>query len=522
MIPDLTSDLPRRIHNILDEGAINGADRIAFTDEVGHDWTYGQLIETIALVSEELRNLGVGPGDRVLLICENSIAAVVLLYASSLLDAWIVLVNARQSAREVDAIREDCSPRRTIYTHRVSIEACAHGERHGATEHIFARIGSVLVCDLDKNCESEPTYDDPAKQVAVLIYTTGTTGKPKGVMLSHNNLTYVAGRGKRMDSILFDDVGLCLMPIVHSYGLSTMQGVLFAGGHLHIMTRFSEPRVMQMITDGTLTLFMAVPSLFSQLVNSLLSKGTSLKPNKLRYIYSGTAPLDVSLRKQSEQFFGVVMQNGYGLTETSPTISRSNFEFGTDEAHIGAPIPGVEVKLLDLEGKEVPTGESGELHVRGPNIMIGYYGKPELTAAVIDSCGFFNTSDIARLDEEGNLHLEGRTKELIIRSGFNVYPPEVEGEINAHPMVLSSAVVGFTVSGDEEIVAFVEPVRDCTITPAELTQFLKGRLTAYKRPHHIFVVDALPFTPNAKILKNKLKIQAESMLRCDDGSTNGA
>ena len=509
MQPNLLSNLPPRIHLILDEGAREGRERPAFTDEAGAIWSYDQLIRAVDLAATELRALGVLPGDRVMLVCENSIAAITLMYAISRLDAWAVMTNARQSASELALIEEDCQPRCVLYTHATSPDAETHAARRGAHLKEFANIGLVKVAFPDDESYAEDVHEDPARQVAILIYTTGTTGRPKGVMLSHRNLAFVAARGKRTKTIHADDVTLCLMPISHSYGLTIMQGVLFAGGHLRIMPRFSLPVVIDAIRGGHITLFMAVPALLARLVDHAQRTGIALTPNRLRYAYTGTAPLDLSLRQSIEERLGVVLHNGYGLTETSPTISRTIYAKGSGEVDIGPPIPGVEVRIVDQDGRIVLDDTPGELHVRGPNVMIGYYRQPELTTAIIDAGGFLNTGDIVSRRSTGELVVQGRSKELIIRSGFNVYPPEIEGVLNAHVSVLNSAVVGRRVEGNEEIIAFVEPAPGIAIDVHELLAYLEARLARYKKPQQIIVLPHLPVAPNGKILKGELKRQAE-------------
>lgn len=509
---DLLSKLPSRIHKILDEGAERGASRTAFTDERGIEWSYRRLIDTVARVSAEMARLGVRSGDRVMITCENSIAAIVLMYAASRLDAWAVMANARLSAHELDLIEQDSAPRRIFYTDAISKEADAHAERRGASAQLFTGIGEIKVSALNAEAVPERTYADPARQVAILIYTTGTTGRPKGVMLSHRSLAFVAARGKRTGTILADDVSLCLMPISHSYGLTTMQGALFAGSHLRIMPRFSLTQTVEAIQNGTLTLFSAVPALYARLVAHADQTGVRLSPNKLRYAYTGTAPLDLSLRRSVERVLGVTLHNGYGLTETSPTISRTTYEMGSDEINIGPPIPGIEIRIIGTDGREIRDGSPGELHVRGPNLMLGYYGQPELTRTIIDADGFLNTGDIVSRAPGGELLMQGRTKELIIRSGFNVYPPEIEAVLNSHPKVLNSAVVGRSIEGDEEIIAFVEAVPGSSIETRELLALIESRLARYKKPQQIIVMPQLPVAPNGKIMKNDLKRQAEKLL----------
>jgi acyl-CoA synthetase (AMP-forming)/AMP-acid ligase II len=515
-MPDLLSKLPPRIHKILDEGAEQGASRIAFTDERGAEWSYRRLIDTVGRVAAEMNRLGVRSGDRVMIVCENSIAAIVLMYAASRLDAWAVMANARLSAHELDLIEQDCSPRRIFFTNAVSPEADAHAERRGASAHLFTGIGEVKLGELHPDAVPERTYADPARQAAILIYTTGTTGRPKGVMLSHRSLAFVAARGKRTSTILASDVSLCLMPISHSYGLTTMQGALFAGAHLRIMPRFSLTQTIELIRNGTLTLFSAVPALYARLVTHADQTGTPLSPNKLRYAYTGTAPLDLPLRRNVERVLGVTLHNGYGLTETSPTISRTSYEMGSDEINIGPPIPGIEIRIVGADGREIHDGSPGELHVRGPNVMLGYYRQPELTQSVIDADGFLNTGDIVSRAPGGELVVQGRTKELIIRSGFNVYPPEIEAVLNSHPSVLNSAVVGRAIEGDEEIIAFVEPVPGSSIEIRELLSLIESRLARYKKPQQIIVMPQLPVAPNGKIRKNELKRHAENCPKPSD------
>lgn len=507
---DLVSNLPARIHGILDEGAKGDASRIAFTDEHGVDWSYRRLIDAVELAAVEMSRLGIRSGDRVMIVCENSIAAIVLLYASSRLDAWAVITNARLSQHELDLIERDCRPRRVFYTHAISSDADAHACRRDADIEPFTGIGELKVGKLDADSVAEISYRDPSRQVAVVIYTTGTTGLPKGVMLSHRSLAFVACRGKRTDTIRSDDVSLCVMPISHSYGLTLMQGMLFAGAHLKIMPRFSLTRAIEAVVNKTLTIFTAVPALLSRIVAHVDQAGLQLTPNRLRYVHTGTAPLDLSLRQNVERVFGVVLHNGYGLTETSPTISRTQYVMGSDEVNIGPPIPGVEIKIVGADGHEVEEGLPGELLVRGPNVMLGYYGQPELTAGAIDEHGYLKTGDIVSRTTRGELIVQGRSKELIIRSGFNVYPPEIEAVLNTHPMVLNSAVVGRSVEGNEEIIAFVEPVPGGAVETNDLFTFLEGQLARYKKPQQIIVMPQLPVAPNGKIRKHDLKKYAET------------
>ena len=275
---DYLTSLPRRIHLIVDEGAKAGASRPALTDERGIVWSYRRLIDTIEAVAGDLARLGIRPGDRVMVVGENSIGAIVLMYAASRLDAWAVMTSARLGPHELDAIEGDCKPRRVFYTHGISAEADAAACRRGAEAEAFTGIGAIKVGKLEASAVPEEVYEDPARQVAVLIYTTGTTGRPKGVMLSHRNLAYVAGRGKRTNTLFPEDVTLCVMPISHSYGLTLLQGMLFVGAHLRIMPRFSLTQAIDAVVNGSLTAFNAVPAMLSRIIGSMMRNTWPARP----------------------------------------------------------------------------------------------------------------------------------------------------------------------------------------------------------------------------------------------------
>lgn len=506
---DILSDLPDRIHGILAEGAKAGPDRIAITDERGVDWSYADMMSTVELVVTELKDLGIRAGDRVMIVCENSIAAIMLMYATSRLDAWGVMTNARLSDRELELIEQDSQPRRVLYTNVVSAEAAAHADAAGAEPVQFSGIGEVRITKQNDAVKAEETHQDGAKQAAILIYTTGTTGHPKGVMLSHRNLCFVACRGARTRTIFPEDVSWCIMPISHSYGLVLLQQMLFAGGRVKIMPRFDVATTLDAIGSGEITIFNAVPALLSRVIAYVEKNGVVMQPNNLRYAYCGTAPLDLSLREKAEEIFGVVLHNGYGLTETSPSISRSIYEKGSGVINVGPAIPHVDIKVVDADGAEVAQGETGELLVKGPNVMLGYYGQPDLTSQVIDEDGYLHTGDLVSVNERGEIAIQGRSKELIIRSGFNVYPQEVEAALNAHSTVLNAAVIGIPVEGNEEIIAFVELVPEGSVDTAELAAFIEGQLARYKRPQRIFILERLPMAPNGKIRKHELKHYVE-------------
>ena len=232
--------------------------------------------------------------------------------------------------------------------------------------------------------------------------------------------------------------------------------------------------------------------------------------NQLRFAYAGGSPLSPTLKAQVEQLLGVALHNGYGMTETSPTISQTRLDAPRGDTSVGMAIPGVEVRVVDAGGVDVAAGANGELWVRGPNVMHGYYREPEMTALAMRPDGWINTGDIARQGPDGALFIVGRTKELIIRSGFNVYPLEVETVLNAHPAVTQSAVVGRDAAdGNEEVIAFVELDPRRRVSIAELQQYLGRHLSPYKCPSEIIAMPTLPAATTGKILKGKLRQLAQ-------------
>ena len=229
-----------------------------------------------------------------------------------------------------------------------------------------------------------------------------------------------------------------------------------------------------------------------------------LDRGSLRLIAVAGAPLDPTLKAMIEREFGQPLLNAYGITECAPGISGVRAEAPRKDTSVGTILPGIEVRLVDPGGAPVANGEVGELHVRGPNVMRGYYRAPEATAAAIDKEGWFSTGDLARFEGDA-LFIAGRTKELIIRSGFNVYPAEVEAVLNAHPAVVQSAVIGRAVDANEEVVAYVQLLPGANATARELMEHAARLLTAYKRPSEIVILDALPTSSTGKILKHRLK-----------------
>ncbi len=443
-----------------------------------------------------------------MMVSENCRPFVATLLATAALDAWPVLVNARLSASEVDAIWKHCGARRVLFSTSVSPQAREHAKRHGASVHELPGLGQVMIGPLQPEAQPEPIEAEIGDRVAALIYTSGTTGLPKGVMLTHRGLLFVAAVSARIRSLTPDDRLYGVLPMSHAVGLSVvLLGSLISGATLFLAHRFDPVAVLTALQKERLTVVLGTPAMFSLLLDYAKLKGfQSLRFPSLRILSSSGAPLQPAVKSQVESLFGMALHNGYGVTECSPNISQAVVGEVRTDTSVGRVLPGVETRLLNAQGKEVAEGEVGELHVRGPNVMKGYYHAPEETAAAIDAEGWFNTRDLARL-ENGNLFIVGRTKELIVRFGLNVYPAEVEAVLNAYPGVARAAVIGRSVEGtkgDEEVIAFVQLAPGCSLAEAELAQHAAQNLASYKRPSQIRFVPTMPLTANGKVIKGEL------------------
>src|SRR6202050_2153231 len=443
-----------------------------------------------------------------MLVCENCRAFVAIFLALAEMDAWPVLVNARLSPREIDLIRDHCGARRVIYMTSVSPLATQHAKRHGAVIAEAAGLGMIGFGPLNETVDPDPIETNSTDRVAGLIYTSGTTGLPKGVVLSHRNLLFRAVVSAKIRALSPDDRLYGVLPMSHAVGLSVVLfGTLFSGATLYLSPRFDPIALLKALERDQLTVVLGVPAMFALLTEYTKTKGLGpLKFPSLRIISSSGAPLQHAVKSAIESLFGMVLHNGYGVTECSPTLAQARIDEPRSDLSVGRVLPGVEIKLLGLDGEEVGAAEVGELWVRGPNVAKGSYRAPEETAAASNADGWFNTRDLARL-EDGNLFIVGRTKELIVRFGENVYPAEVEAVLNAHPSVVRSAVIGRNVQGlegGEEVVAFVELSPGSPATTAELTDYAARNLAPYTLPSHLVLVDAMPLTPTGKIRKEEL------------------
>lgn len=499
-------DLPQRIHQIIGPWVDERADAIAL-QQGDVMMSFGQLDAAVSEAARRLTEQGLRGGDRLLMLAENSIPVLVLALACSRLDAWVVPVNARLSQREIDDFIEHSGARLVAMTTAVSSDAAAHARRLGASEQNWPGIGRFHLTAANAAAQPEPVAAGN-EQVAALIYTSGTSGAPKAVMLTHRNLLFVAENGRCMRRQTPADKVYAALPLSHIYGLATMAlSALNAGASLLLVPRFDAAELAAMLDSGGVTILHGVPAMYAKLLEWGRRPGHRLRAPALRIAQGGGAPLDQNFKDDFEAVFGLPLHNGYGMTEASPSIAQTRLDAPRSDCSVGPPIPAIEIRIVK-DGVAVTPGEVGELHLRGPGVMKGYYKAPELTREAVDADGWLNTGDLARQDLDGALFIVGRSKELIIRSGFNVYPIEVEQAINSHPDVVHSAVVGRSVPGNEEVVAYVELVPGRRLTPQALATYLHDLLSPYKIPSHIEVLEHLPATATGKILKNQLRQMA--------------
>ncbi len=486
-----------RVEDFLKDRVAAAPDSPALSDSSGVRWSYGDLDRASDALATVLRDAGVQATDRVLLLVENCAAAAATLHAAWKIGAVVIPFNARQTEGEVARVVKHATPAAILATSHVSPDAAAHAARMGGHE-ISGAFGTMMLAP--GTSDPDPQLED----VGVLLYTTGTTGDPKGVMLTHSGIRFGGIASSQLRAMTPDDVVYCALPISHVFGLvSVLTGSCYAGAHVLMESRFSAQKLYDAAMGGV-TIIPAVPQMHALVMQYTKEKGLAhLGAPKLRYVSSGGAPLDPAWKRKAEIFYQLPLQNGFGMTETTSGASATRNEIGSDDVSVGPITPGTEVCIDDQAPGGNGAGE-GEVLVRGPHVMKGYYRNAAETAKALDSDGWLHTGDLGKLDAAGNLYILGRSKELIIHGGFNVYPPEVEAALNDHPQVIQSAVVGRTRDGDEEVLAFVQVAEGDAPTVEELRAFVKERLTAYKRPRQIVLATSLPAAPTGKLLKHKM------------------
>jgi long-chain acyl-CoA synthetase len=487
---------------VLKDAPADRADRAAIR-QGGLVLTYAGLADAAGQVATFLRAQGIRPGDRVGVMLPNVAAFPVLGYGVLAAGAVLVPMNPLLKGREVEHYLGD-SGAGLVFAWEAAADEAAKGA---------ATAGARVVPVADADAASlrsglEPAADWAQKDDdddAVILYTSGTTGTPKGAQLTHGGLRRNAEITAR--SLIRTgpgDVIMGCLPLFHVFGLTCgLNAALISGACLTLLPRFDPGAALEMIGRDGVTVFEGVPTMYSALLHHPAKSEADV--SSLRVCVSGGAAMPVEVLRGFEAAFGCMILEGYGLSETSPVASFNHPDAERKAGSIGTPIEGVEMRVVDSSGSDVPAGEVGEIAIRGHNVMKGYWGRPEATAEAIPD-GWFRTGDLARIDEDGYFFIVDRKKEMIIRGGYNVYPREIEEALYEHPAVAEAAVIGIPdESLGEEVGAAValKPGRDAT--PEELRAFVKERVAAYKYPRQVWLVDELPKGPTGKILRRSVK-----------------
>ncbi len=447
---------------------------------------------------------GVGSGDRVGVMLPNVPYFPIVYYGILRLGAVVVPLNVLLKHREVAFYLGDSEARAIFAWHGFAEDAEAGAATAGSACTL------VTPGDFEQLVFAADPHDEVAAvgptDTAVILYTSGTTGTPKGAELTHANLARNAEIAASLFSLESDAVTLGALPLFHSFGQTcAMNATIAVAGCLTLLPRFDAAKALEIIQRDRVNVFEGVPTMYSAMLN--LPDPGSYDTSALRVCASGGAALPVELMRGFEATFDCKILEGYGLSETSPVASFNHPDRERKAGSIGTPIAGVEMKVVGEQGASLPTGEVGEIMIRGHNVMKGYWRNPEATAAAIDDAGWFRTGDMAIVDDDGYFFIVDRKKDMIIRGGYNVYPREIEEVLYEHPAVREAAVVGLPDPElGEEIGAAVALRADASADADELRDFVRERVAAYKYPRRVWFVDDLPKGPTGKILKREIEL----------------
>jgi long-chain acyl-CoA synthetase len=472
--------------------------------------TYDALDEGSARVAAFLRERGVAEGDRVGIMVPNVPQFPVIYYGILRAGAVVVPMNVLLKGREVGFYLGD-SGAKLLFAWRELLDEAEDGASAAGADAVPVEPGFESVAS-----GVEPIHEVVARaadDTAVILYTSGTTGKPKGAELTHGNLRRnIDISAVRLAGLREHDVLLGALPLFHSFGQTcSMNSAVRAGACLDMMPRFDAGQALEIMDRDGVTVFQGVPTMYHAILNH--PDRARYDTSKLRLCMSGGAALPVEVLRGFEKTFGVVILEGYGLSETSPVASFNHPDRERKPGSIGTPVNGVEMSVLDEEGNEVAPGDVGEIVIRGHNVMKGYWQRPDATEEAMRG-GWFHSGDLGRMDEDGYFFIVDRKKDMILRGGYNVYPREVEEVIYEHPAVSEVAVVGVPdESKGEEVGAAVVVRPGAELDAGELCEFVKQRVAAYKYPRLIWFVDELPKGPTGKILKREIKAPDEMLRR---------
>lgn len=466
--------------------------------------SYGQLETLAAAFAQRLQAAGVGVGDRVALVAPNAPQMPIAYYAILRLGAVVVPLSPLLSARELTALFRTAELSAVVVHEAVREPADqAHAELDPSVPLLVLDQQTLAAASEDH--EIQAPVERAAEDLAVLLFTSGTTGEPKGAALTHDNVTSNAWMTTRMFSYVAEDVILGALPFFHVFGQTVcLNAPVAVGACISLVPSFQPRTVLQQLAEHGVTRVIGVPSMHMALCQ--VQARQPLELPSLHSAISGGAALPVEVLRRFEQLFGITLYEGYGLSETSPVVAFNHPVHERVPGSIGTPVEEARVAILDDDGRELPRGEIGELAVAGRYVMAGYWKQPELTAAAFAG-EYFRTGDMARQDEDDRLWIVDRKKDTILRNGYNVYPREIEELIYEHPGVEEAAVVGRGgATTDQQVVACLV-LRDGAQEAEVIEQLratLRESLASYKRPQAYKVLDALPKGSTGKILKREI------------------
>ena len=477
----------------------------------GERTTYGSLYQHACRLSAALeKHFGIRRGDRVAIFLPNIPEFIVSYYAIERLGAIAVSLNVMLKREEVEFILRDCGASVLIATPQLLEQVpdaidtlrgiAVVGEPGGRA---CLRYSDLIA---DRLTQKSPAAGVESDDGAAILYTSGTTGKPKGVLLTHGNLQFNSAAVNRYTEMTPDDRLLCFLPLFHCFGQNfIMNGAVNVGATLILHDRFVPDEILESALVNRASVFLGVPAVFMRF---LAQPDCERYFAAIRYYFTAAAPMPAEVARLWRQRFGKPVYEGYGLTETSPFASYNHEREYRDES-VGTALQGVEIKVVGEKGETLPTGELGEIAIKGPNLMRGYFNRPEETAEVVRD-GWFMSGDIGKMDKDGYVYLVDRAKDMVNVSGFKVWPREVEEVLSQHEGILESAVVGVpdAVSG-EAVKAFVVLKKGAQLTDREVVDFCRERMAVYKAPRHVEFIDALPRNPSGKVLKRELRLKEQ-------------
>ncbi len=487
--------------SILTSSAERDPDHVAIRLD-DSELTYALLDGASAHIAGLLAEKGVSPGDRVGIMLPNVPHFAVCYYGALRAGCVIVPMNVLLKRREVAFYLGDSGAKLVFAWHEFAKDAESGAEDAGA-ECVLVEPGEFeqLTGAAARRTEVAATDDS---DTAVILYTSGTTGTPKGAELTHSNLSRNCKAAAALFGLGSDAITLGALPLFHSFGQTCcMNATVHGGGTLTLIPRFDPDKALEIIQRDRVNVFQGVPTMYGAMLH--LEDRESYDTSTLKLCASGGSAMPVELLRGFEDAFKCKVLEGYGLSESSPVASFNHPDRERKPGSIGTPIEGVEMKVVDEDGNDVPQGEVGEIVIRGHNVMKGYWERAEATEETIRD-GWLHTGDMAKVDEDGYFFIVDRKKDLIIRGGYNVYPREIEEVLYEHPAVREAAVVG--VPHDEygeEVGAAVALKDGASATAEELRDFVKEQVAAYKYPRQVWFVEDLPKGPTGKILKREIK-----------------